>query len=110
MQRYARYMEGENPPARRALVPYAGRRATFNGVVEAVAMRHTRLGYKRLIRIRDIADTAGAPVFDYYRLTFGERFAALDLGAGERVAFSIRVDRQLDGEYTPSCPTRVCRL
>lgn len=110
MQKYEKYPENENAPAHRALVPYAGRRATFHDVVETVAMRHTRLGYRRLIRIRDIADSRGAPVFDHYWLNFGERFAALDLRPGERVAFSVQVDRQLDGEYTLSFPTRVHRL
>lgn len=110
MQMYARYMENENAPARRALVSYAGRRATFSGVVDTIARRYTRRGRKHLICVRDIADTAGAPVFDHYWLPFGERFAALDLEPGQRVAFSVQVDRQLDGEYTLSFPTHVCRL
>ena len=107
---YAQYLENENAPARRALVPHAGRRATFHGVVETIARRHTRRGRKHLICVRNITDTAGVPVFDHYWLTFGERFAALDLQTGERVAFRVQVDRQLDGEYTLSFPTRVCRL
>ncbi len=110
MHMHERYLENEGSPARYAIVPYAGRRANFHGVVETVAIRYTRLGRKRLICVRNITDTAGVPVFDYYWLPFGHRFAALALDKGERVAFSVQVDRQLTGEYTLRYPTRVSRL
>ena len=107
---HEQYLENESSPACRALVLYAGRRVNLHGVIETVAIRSTRLGRKRLICVRNITDTAGASVFDYYWLPFGKRFAALDLHKGERVAFRVQVDRQLDGAYTLGFPTRVCRL
>lgn len=109
MQRPVDYLADEHPPALPALCPYAGRRATFHGVVGAVARLRTRLGYRHLICVRDLTDGAGAPVFDHYWLPFGRRFAALDLQPGERIAVSLQVDRQLDGEYTLRLATHVAR-
>lgn len=98
------------PDGTETLRIHAGKRTLLHATVAEQGRFRTGTRWMTCLRLVNLTDAAGRPVFAHYWLPLRGQMKTLDAVPGERIEFAAQLDRELDGNYLLSHPTRARKL